>query len=158
MNKAHQNAFTMIELIFVIVIIGVLAAVAIPKLAATRDDAAVAALISHVRKALGDFQSYYTSQGTSKWITESIGKATNVPLKTADCSALTSTTDISPTTFVLCHDNVVCISLETEDEGNLTITSGSVTTDAICEAVKSDPAILMITGKEYRLGGEMVIR
>ena len=36
-----KNAFTMIELIFVIVILGILAAVAIPKLAATRDDAQV---------------------------------------------------------------------------------------------------------------------
>ena len=37
-----RNAFTMIELIFVIVILGVLASIAIPKLAATRDDAIVA--------------------------------------------------------------------------------------------------------------------
>ncbi len=34
-----KTAYTMIEMIFVIVIIGILAAVAIPKLAATRDDA-----------------------------------------------------------------------------------------------------------------------
>ena len=37
-----RNAFTMIELIFVIVILGILASVAIPKLAATRDDAHIA--------------------------------------------------------------------------------------------------------------------
>lgn len=35
-------AFTMIELVFVIVVLGILAAVAIPRLAATRDDADVA--------------------------------------------------------------------------------------------------------------------
>ena len=34
-----RYGFTMIELIFVIVVIGILASVAIPKLAATRDDA-----------------------------------------------------------------------------------------------------------------------
>lgn len=35
-------AFTMIELVFVIVVLGILAAVAIPRLAATRDDADIA--------------------------------------------------------------------------------------------------------------------
>lgn len=37
----NRKAFTMIELIFVIVIIGILSAVAVPKLAATRDDAEI---------------------------------------------------------------------------------------------------------------------
>jgi general secretion pathway protein G len=35
-------AFTMIELVFVIVVLGILAAIAIPRLAATRDDAEIA--------------------------------------------------------------------------------------------------------------------
>jgi general secretion pathway protein G len=35
----QRSGFTMIELIFVIVILGILASVAIPRLAATRDDA-----------------------------------------------------------------------------------------------------------------------
>lgn len=37
-----RTAFTMIELVFVIVVIGILAAIAIPKFAATRDDAQIA--------------------------------------------------------------------------------------------------------------------
>jgi len=38
----NKPAFTMIELIFVIVVLGILASVAMPRLAATRDDAIVA--------------------------------------------------------------------------------------------------------------------
>lgn len=37
-----RTAFTMIELVFVIVVLGILAAIAIPKFAATRDDAQIA--------------------------------------------------------------------------------------------------------------------
>ena len=37
----NQSAFTMVELVFVIVILGILAGVAIPRLAVTRDDAMI---------------------------------------------------------------------------------------------------------------------
>jgi len=55
----------MIELIFVIVIIGILAAVAIPKLAATRDDATDAKVKANVATCLSDVVAAYTSQGTA---------------------------------------------------------------------------------------------
>ena len=41
-KRIDRAAFTMVELVFVIVVIGILAAVAIPKLAASRDDAVIA--------------------------------------------------------------------------------------------------------------------
>lgn len=58
-----KNGFTMIELIFVIVILGILAAVAIPKLAATRDDAEISKTASNIQTLISDLGSYYTSQG-----------------------------------------------------------------------------------------------
>ena len=53
----------MIELIFVIVILGILAAVAIPKLAATRDDAEVSAIMTKIGQAVGEISNYAVSQG-----------------------------------------------------------------------------------------------
>ena len=73
-----KKGFTMIELIFVIVILGILASVAIPRLAATRTDAEVSALAGNIRTLIGDLSSYYAVKGSftdAKW-----GDVTNVPI------------------------------------------------------------------------------
>ena len=59
-----KKGFTMIELIFVIVILGVLASVAIPRLAATRDDAEVAKAATNLTTAVSDITAYYTAKGS----------------------------------------------------------------------------------------------
>jgi general secretion pathway protein G len=58
MNKA----FTMIELIFVIVVIGILSAIAVPKFAATRDDA----VYTRARSTVGSLRSAIATERQKK--------------------------------------------------------------------------------------------
>lgn len=68
----------MIELIFVIVILGILAAVAIPRLAATRDDAEKAKVATNIQTIISDLGAYYTSQG--KFATKTSGTNTETDI------------------------------------------------------------------------------
>ena len=61
-----KKGFTMIELIFVIVILGILASVAVPRLASTREDAEISATVANLRTLVSDASSYYVANGTFK--------------------------------------------------------------------------------------------
>jgi len=58
-----KSAFTMIELIFVIVIIGILASVAIPQLSSTRDDAKAGQELTNLSVYIEDITSHYMGSG-----------------------------------------------------------------------------------------------
>lgn len=82
-----KKGFTMIELIFVIVILGILAAVAIPRLAATRDDAEISKTATNIQTLVSDLGSYYTSQGKFATKTTSSGTTTTNDI---DMAAMTN--------------------------------------------------------------------
>lgn len=68
--RTMRSAFTMMELIFVIVILGILAAVAIPRLAANRDDATIARLrgdIASIRSGINLKRSADMMKGRTNW-------------------------------------------------------------------------------------------
>jgi len=79
-NKVSKKAFTMIELVFVIVVIGILAGVAIPRLAATRDDAEITkgmTTLSSIRNALSIERQKRVLRGEFTPIT-AVGSGTTV--------------------------------------------------------------------------------
>ena len=126
-----RSGFTMIELIFVIVILGILASVAIPKLAATRDDAKVSKSLNELATLKSDMSAYYTSHGT--YAASAIRDETNVPLFTNNSCTTAATTIASGTTYYYCVPKTgsgvePLVSITPNDaNGTLSFSSQSVT-------------------------------
>ena len=80
-----RNAFTMLELIFVIVVIGILAAIAAPRLAATRDDAQVAkgrSDVAAIRSGIVSERQVRLLRGDSSYINQLDDAAQNAENET----------------------------------------------------------------------------
>ena len=61
-HHAGQQGFTLIELLIVVVIIGILAAIAIPKFSATREKAYFAAMKSDLKNLASQQEIYYSDE------------------------------------------------------------------------------------------------
>lgn len=136
-----RKGFTMIELIFVIVILGILAAVAIPRLAATRDDAEIAKAVNNINTLVSDVGSYYTSQGQ---FAANLADMTNVQIVSA--TGLTSAINAG---------GQPCISVTLVPDVPATTTAGTVpayitvangTNAGLCAKIQADPAFTALTG------------
>ena len=140
-----KKGFTMIELIFVIVILGILAAVAIPRLAATRDDAEVSKAATNIQTVVSDLGAYYTSQGNfSTTYSEMSNVANPVKAKGSTCFTVnTAATDI--------------------DGGNGTIKVSVDNATGLCKQVWEMPGLQQVAdqikanGAKLKFGGKGVV-
>lgn len=140
-------AFTMIELIFVIVILGILAAVAVPKLAATRDDAKITKINSDAVNFLSDVGMYYMSKGT--YGTATLADVTNIQFGTTSAPTDSSTL-FAGSTLNLTDGTDICIVFKPATvavgDGNMTVSAVGTGTGTICSAVKEAAIKLNILG------------
>ena len=60
-----RAGWTMIELIFILVVIGILASIAVSKLSSTRDDAKLSTDVSNMNICIRDMAAIYTATGIS---------------------------------------------------------------------------------------------
>ena len=137
-----KQGFTMIELIFVIVILGILASVAIPRLAATREDAEISATVANLRTLVSDATAYYTAKGefgtNTKW-----SEITNVPLDGAGSNAVSTGTG-NTATAQLKAGGKKCIGVRLVNKADATpahivFTKESSATGVCDQVQKSDP-------------------
>ncbi|MES2523620.1 MAG: prepilin-type N-terminal cleavage/methylation domain-containing protein [Gemmatimonadota bacterium] len=64
MQKRTRKGFTLIELLIVVVIIGILAAIAIPKFAETKEKAYITAMKSDLKNLVSSAEAYFADNNT----------------------------------------------------------------------------------------------
>jgi prepilin-type N-terminal cleavage/methylation domain-containing protein len=167
-----RSGFTMIELIFVIVILGILASVAIPKLSASRDDAKISAALTEIKNIRSEFASYYTARGV---FTGDLGDVTNVArtsnssrggLFTDNCnSPVTASTAMPNDGTTLLHyclpnsdgtlERIFSVTAD-NDDGNVTYSNSSSASGNVGSRVQSASTYGALVS-DMQLGGGQVI-
>ena len=109
-GRKRQSGFTLIELLIVVVIIGILAAIAIPKFSSTKGKAYIAAIKSDLKNFASAQESYYYDNGAyyngavpNANISFSPSNGVNITVTAADVGgwAATATHGIVPNTCAI---------------------------------------------------------
>jgi len=127
----NRKGFTLIELLIVVVIIGILAAIAIPKFAATKDKAKLAAIKTDIRNFMTAEEGYFSDFSTygdfgalqaSQNFTLSSGNAETASAGTTSGYSITiQNSSISTSSFDQCTVEVGA-GASTTDDGRIICT------------------------------------
>ena len=85
----NRKGFTLIELLIVVVIIGILAAIALPKFAATKDKAKLGSIKSDLRNMMTAQEAYFADNSTYGSLAQ-LGAASNFTLTVGNTGAATA--------------------------------------------------------------------
>ena len=139
--RKGKKAFTMIEVIFVIVIIGILAAVAIPKLAATRDDAKMTRRAQATMTSASEIAAYVVAKGRSE---TNMSKMSNTLRLMIYQDEARQVSDTPPTVNIRWKDISNCLVMKIEEESNgtrvskiLIVEANGTNTNEECDRFRS---------------------
>ena len=85
---SNRKGFTLIELLIVVVIIGILAAIAIPKFAATKDKAKLASVKTDLRNMMTAQEAYFSDFATYAASFAALQATTNASLSSGNSAGV----------------------------------------------------------------------
>ena len=91
----NRNGFTIVEMLIVVLIIGILAGIALPKFASTRDKATLASIRSDVRNAETAEEAYFADNGYYATLAQ-LQTATNFSLSPGNTMTVNPSSALGP--------------------------------------------------------------
>lgn len=123
-----RNAFTMIELVFVIVVLGILASIAVPRLVATKDDASAVTSATLLKDTIVQLTAYYTINGK---------------LPTGDLKSQSNLEQLAPTYKKSLDKNeawIKCLNI-TLTSDSIEINNANIQDEPLCATLVKIPAV-----------------
>lgn len=123
-----RSAFTMIELVFVIVVLGILASIAVPRLVATKDDASAVTSATLLKDTIVQLTAYYTINGK---------------LPTGDLKSQSNLEKLAPTYKKSLDKNeawIKCLNI-TLTSDSIEINNANIQDEPLCATLVKIPAV-----------------
>ncbi|MBU1669076.1 type II secretion system GspH family protein [bacterium] len=150
-----RKAFTLIEVIFIITVLGILFSVAFPKLMTSREDAKIAVALAEMGMVVSEISSYYTTTGE---FTSNIGEMTRVK-NLSYTTEWNLTTEEGILTYLTSDTNnnlEECVSISLKNrEGNVTVSNVVDINSAVCQRLQGHSMYQRLLGTRL-VGGNRI--